>query len=328
MSVSVPAVTDPVEIRADWLECEALRSGEGRVSLEDYVRVIRRGGGVDALDDAEDDPADRGSGKSQQVAEEAFSELENRAKACGKYYPFEIEKGLLKLKENSAETPYVLLLLLTFKEPTTGHEGTAALFEKICAHAAKQYFGGEANGACAIRFGSPRKVPLAKLSQAIDDLCTKILEGGGCRDEKYANHLGDEGLDIVAWKHFSDLKAGKIIAFGQCAGGQGNWTDKLNELDGVKFANKLFRGRVVVPPIRFFFIPRRVPADLWENVSIDAGIIFDRCRITSCLDALDGALLKECEKITKSLADEVLRGKKKAAKKAGSKKAKKKAKNR
>jgi hypothetical protein len=300
MTLPIPVASDPVESRADWLEFQALRSKERRVSLEDLVRVIRREGSVDGLEIDEDNPVDRGSSRSQQVAEDTFSELENRALACHGEYPFELEQGLLKLRDDRATAPYMLLLLLSFKEPTPGHEGTAALFELLCTHAAKQYLGGELCGAAAFRFGSPRQNPFAKLSQAIDYLCEQLCEGGGCRDSKYAKHTGDDGLDIVAWKHFPDRRSGKLIAFGQCAGGRTNWTDKLNELDGRKFAAKLFRDPVVVDPIRFFFVPRRLPSDDWEKVSIDAGVVFDRCRIASCLKGLDENLNRKCADFVKT----------------------------
>lgn len=304
-----PVASDAVEDQADWLEMTALRSEERRVSLEDLVRIIRREGSVDGLEAAEGSYADQGSELSQCVAEEAFSELSVRAKACGDEYPFEVEHGLLRLREDSLNAPYLLLLLLSFKNPTAGHGGSAVLFERLCEHAAKQYFGGDANGACAFRFGAPRKPPMAKLSQAIDYLCGQLNEGCGIRDPEYANHVGDEGLDIVAWKHFPDRRPGKLVAFGQCAGGSVNWTDKLNELDGQKFAAKLFRDRMVVSPIRFFFVPRRVPREVWDNICIDAGIVFDRCRITSCLKGVDAVLRKDCAAMLRLLTRE-LRGEK------------------
>jgi hypothetical protein len=322
LEISVPAASDPVESRADWLEFAALCSKERRVSLEDLVRIIRREGSVDGLDDVDDARADRGSARSQQVVEEAFAELAVRVKACDGEYPFELEQGLLRLRDDAVAAPYLLLLLLSFKEPTSGHAGTAAMFERLCAHAAKQYFGGEANGASAFRFGSPRRVPLAKLSDAIDHLCKELSEGGGVRDPEYAKHTGDEGLDIVAWKHFPDRRGGKLIAFGQCAGGRVNWTDKLNELDGQKFASKLFRDPMIVAPIRFFFIPRRVPSDNWDKVSIDAGVVFDRCRIVSCLKGLDPTLRRDCAAMLKALTQQIRRSKTPKSKRRKAKKAK------
>lgn len=300
MRPSFPAASDPVESLADWLELEALRSRQRQISLEALVRVIRRSGTTDAV---EDNRGDVGSEISQRVGQDAFSEVETRALACGirGAYPFEIEPGLLRLREDRKASPYILLLLLSKIKPTSGYNGTAMLFERICSHAARQYFGGSENSADAVRFGSPRRAPFAKLSQAIDDLCVRLAEGGGCGCPEKAAHTGDEGLDVVAWRDFPDRKAGKLIAFGQCAGGEGDWLDKLNELDGRKFVQKWFRQQLLVEPMRFFFVPRRIPSDDWGHTGIDGGIVFDRCRIVACLQDLDRELARDCAAATRAL---------------------------
>ncbi len=297
---SLPAATDPTERLADWIELQALKSSEKQLSLESVVRVIRRGGTTDAVEAAR---GDAGSEISQRVAEDAFVEIENRARACGpnKGYPFRIRPGLVRLSKAWKASPYIVMLLLSGTKPTTGHAGTAVLFERICRHAAFGYIGGAANNVSAIRFGSPRKAPIAKLSQAVDDLCTNLAEGGGCKQPHKAAHLGDEGLDIVAWRPFPDLKEGKLVAFGQCATGETDWEQKLSELDGEKFVQKWFKQMLVVKPVRLFFLPRRVPKEDWENSGIDGGILFDRCRIVSCLAKLDKALIKDCKMAVKKL---------------------------
>jgi hypothetical protein len=292
MKLATPAAADATESLADWMEFEALRSKEEQTSVEDLVRVIRRTGSTDAFDESN---ADRGSEVSQIVAQDAFSEVENRKIACGNNgYPFDIEQGLLRLKSKPEDFPYILLLLMSATTPTAGHQGTAALFERMCTQAALEYLGGTANGAGAIRFGSPRKTPLAQLNQAIDDLCVRVAEGGGCKISAKAKHLGDEGLDVVAWRHFPDTKEGKLIAFGQCAGSATGWQQKLIELDSRKFIQKWFREILVVDPIHLFFVPRRIPRDDWHNAGIDGGILFDRCRIVACMTNPTQDLAREC----------------------------------
>lgn len=304
MKPSFPAATDSVENLADWLELEAVRSPRQEISLETLVRVIRRSGTTDAIVDA---PSDVGSETSQAVAQDAFSEAETRTRACGVdgAYPFEITHGLLSLRKGWKSSPYVLLLLLSKTTPTGGYGGTAMLFERICSHAARQYFGGSANSAAAVRFGSPRRAPLTQLRHAIDDLCVKLAEGSGCGRPDKAKHTGDEGLDIVAWRHFPDGKAGKLVAFGQCAGGARDWSSKLTELDGRKFAQKWFRQQLVVEPLRFFFVPRRIPGDDWSDTGIDGGIVFDRCRIVACLRDMDRELTQACKIATRTLMAKV-----------------------
>jgi hypothetical protein len=292
--IPVPVASDPAEEVADWIELQAVRSPGKQASMESVVRVIRRGGSTDAIENAR---GDAGSELSQRVAEEAFIEIENRIRACGHHeaYPFEVEPGLIRLKKGWKSSPYVTLLLLSATAPTAGHNGTAVLFERICRYAALEYCGGAANGTDAIRFGSPRRAPHAKFHQAVDNLCGKLSEGGGCRQPHLANHTGDDGLDIVAWRPFPDLKEGKLVAFGQCAAGAVGWEAKLSELDGEKFTQKWFRQMLVTKPIRLFFLPRRISRERWENAGIDGGILFDRCRIASCLRDLDADLVKDCK---------------------------------
>jgi hypothetical protein len=299
MRLQVPAAADPTELSADWMEFTALRSPERRTSIASLAKLLRRTGSTDAIEGVR---GDAGSELSQAIAEDVFSEIENRKRACGPgNYPFAVENGLLTVKDAPERSPYILLLMMSATKPTAGHKGTATLFEHVCTQAALGYLGGTANGASAIRFGSPRKVPLAKLSQALDHLSVNVCEGGGCRYPAKAKHTGDEGLDIVAWRRFPDSKEGQLIAFGQCAGGDGNWEDKLAELDAHKFIQKWLRVMFLVAPIRLFFVPRRIPKDDWEHAGIDGGVLFDRCRIVSCLGDLEESLSAECSKATGSM---------------------------
>lgn len=297
--LTVPAASDPTESLADWMEIEALRSQERQTSVAKLTKLIRRTGSTDAIVGP---LGDAGSVASQSVAQEAFAEIENRKKACGpSRYPFDVENGFLKVQPSPEDSPYIWLLLMSVVPPTAGHNGTAALFERLCTRATLGYLGGTANGVTAIRFGSPRRPPLAKLSQAIDDLCKSLREGGRCRSPEKAKHTGDEGLDIVAWRHFPDAKEGKLIAFGQCAAGLVGWQSKLAEMDARAFMKKWLFGTLVVDPVRLFFVPRRIPADDWEHAGIDGGVLFDRCRIVACLNEPDDQLTQQCVALAKAL---------------------------
>lgn len=308
MNSKLPLASDSAETLADWLELEALRSADKSASLETLVQTLRRGGSVDAIekdDDDDDTRTDRGSEKSQQVAADAFLELAGRANASAGQYPFEVEQGLIRVPDVAQTSPYVALLMMSVIAPTTGHNGTAALFEHLCTHAAHTFLGGKANDAGALRFGAPRKKPHTKFRDAIDHLCVQLAEGDGCKVAT-ETHTGDNGLDIVAWRGFTDRKPGKLVAFGQCAGGTTDWDSKLNELDGTKFAKKWFRAPLAVDPLRLFFVPRRVPKDDWFNTAVDGGILFDRCRIAACLKGLDASLVQECTAIVNKISKKAL----------------------
>lgn len=295
--IAVPSASDPTEYSADWVELDALCSPDKQSSVANFAKLIRRTGSTDAI---EGPRGDAGSELSQRIAEDTFAEIENRKRACGSNrYPFEVQKGLVRLKTDQANSPYIVLLIMSVMKPTTGHSGTAALFEHLCTQATLGYLGGAANNATAIRFGSPRQVPRARLSQAIDELCKGLAEGDGCQRPEKAKHLGDEDLDIVAWRHFPDSKAGKLILFGQCAGGATDWQKKLADMDARAFMKKWLRTMLVVEPIRLFFVPRRIPVADWNNAGIDGGILFDRCRIVACLDGVSAKLIEQGATIAK-----------------------------
>ena len=297
----MPTASDGAREHADWLEAAALLSREGCVSMEMLVSIIRRGGTVDAFESEVEDYGDRGSEVSQRIGNDAFAELQARATACNGRYPFAVTQGLLSVNEEAERSIYVLLLLLSGCAPTSGHKGTATLFERICTDAAREYLGGALLGVNALRFGAPRHKPQVKLHEAIDHLCRELGEGGGCAHEAKARHKGDAGLDVVAWKHFPDKKVGKLIAFGQCAGGSTAWDLKVNELDGAKFAKKWLREAFAVDPIRMFFLPRWVDSENWRDTGVDAGIVFDRGRIAAFSATRDAKLVGDCEQITKKL---------------------------
>lgn len=296
-AILAPNATDSPEELADWVELQALLARDRQFSLESLARVINRSGTTDALrsdpeeDDGGDDPPRRlprrAADDSRTVAEAAFSEIETRAKACNGHrdaYPFKVESGIVRLKGEPGSTDYEFFLLLTHAGPTSGHEGTAVLFELLCTVAALGHLGGSRNSARAFRFGAPRKRPLAKLSEAITNFCRDVGEGMGCSSEKEASHTGDGQLDIVAFREFPDGRTGKLVLFGQCAAGASSAEDKLSELDPQAFMKKWLKKQLLVSPMRLFFVPWCPPAHAWEFKVIDSGLLFDRCRIAACIE--------------------------------------------
>lgn len=294
-AADVPSASDESELLADWLELQTLFAPSRRYSREALVRVLHRNGSTDVLEDpAFAKPSvDKGSVRSQERGDDAFSEIDTRIRACRGRYPFKIENGTLVLDGDPTDYDYVFLLLLSGEKPTAGHAGTAALFEDICVAATLGYLGGPSNGAKAFRFGSPRKSPFAKLHQALDDLCVRLGEGGRCRYPDKAKHTGDDQLDVVAWREFADPPEGKLILFGQCCAGRITTKDvtKWRALgDGGSFVNKWLSEPPCVKPIRAFYVPWRVRRDEWKQRGEDSGIVFDRCRIVSCSEPQAGVV--------------------------------------
>ena len=153
------------------------------------------------------------------------------------------------------------------------------LFEHLSTEAAKRYVQGE-----ALRFGFPREEPVpSSFPDAIDFICEQIQEGRGFKKdrEQYSGYAKDDGVDVVAWNHFPDHEVGKIVLFGSCAAGR-DWEDKLGDLCVDRFGKHWFRDPPPSPVVRVFFVPHclRLPKDKMIRYTYDAGIIFDRCRIS------------------------------------------------
>ena len=219
-----------------------------------------------------------------------MGEAESRSLACGgsRHYPFELVSTRLVRRRNADQTTYAFLLLLSKYGLRAGPPAShpERLFEELSVVAARNYFGGAASGARSSHFGFPRRVAPRNFKTALDDLCRAMGEGGGTKDVPQSKTALDAKLDVVCWIPMPDGQVGKLMGFGQCATG-GNWEDKLYELQIPAWCEKWMQETVVVKPVRMFFLPHRIPAANWNNASIDAGIIFDRCRLAAFASQLD-----------------------------------------
>ena len=301
-ALSAPVASATKEELADWLELRALTDGDLSSSLQDLMREVRRNGSLDAFENA----VDRGSSDSERVAEDAFAELEGRRTACGEaFYPFTVEKHAIVARAGYERSPYIFQLLLTrfgLVAPG-GLPSPEKTFEEISAVAARRYMGPD-DDVAGFAFGFPRRHEAKSFQKALDDLSRQLGEGGGCKvptadaagialAKKIAEQK-DGKLDIVAWRPFPDRRGGKLIGFGQCATGATDWRAKVSELQPFNFLQMWLREMFSVMPIRMFFVPRRVEEHDWHHVAIQAGILFDRCRITHHCGALSKALGDEC----------------------------------
>jgi hypothetical protein len=264
--------TDPLQL-ADWLEVLALVSEDLNSSTGDLQSALSRGSVLDG------EGAETLDGKMLEV----FSELESRETAAGSGYPFSVMGSVLQARSSWADcSSYVFCLCLSYfrwQRPPASPYFPPRLFEALCAEAARRWVGGE-----GVRFGSPR-VPTdlpRSFAKALDDVCQKLIrEGGGFKKQPHRVHwLKDCGLDVVAWRDWPDRLSGKLLLLGACASGQ-DWQDKTHDL----ILDDFYRLRMTEPPdspvVRAFFVPHRVPQSRWRETTVEAGIIFDRCRIAS-----------------------------------------------
>jgi hypothetical protein len=257
-NIPLPSETaDPI-VLADWLELLALSVDDGNASHGDLQRTLNRLG-VDGFD---------------IICTACMRELHRRVAASESNYPFTFTGTLLARRGDWREyVPYVFCLLLSYCDEKkkrvkgTNHE---LMFEQLACLAARGYLGGE-----VLRFGFPRKDLPAGFHDAIREVCGTVKEWTPVAGKTLKRK--DGGLDLVAWKPFPDQQIGKIILFGHCASGA-DWDAKINELQPNDFCS-LWLGGDRSPIVKTFFIPRRLPPELFADRAVSAKLFFDRCRI-------------------------------------------------
>ena len=293
-----PAASDSPEELADWLEYTALLAADRDTSIWDLARILNRSGSTDVVDDPEDaEHTDPGiDDVSYPFAERAFAAVEERYRSCGENgeaYPFELGESFIRLRRGGANFAYTFLLLLSAKMAQAPPQKEAiALFDDLASAAAANYLGAPQPGVGSAVFGFPRRMLARQFPKALDDLCNQMGEGVSHVDRPRTKAQKDAKLDVVAWRHFADGRAGKLIAFGQCATGA-NWRSKLTELQPKNFIRLWMREAPVVDPLRMFFTPERVEQNLWLETTVNGGILFDRCRIAA-LAPTTGPISTKC----------------------------------
>ena len=225
----------------------------------------------------------------EAAAEGVFMEISDRICACGEpNYPFTTTSQDIAVRADTSHSVYTFLLLLSrFGQDAgpTKNEG-AKLFEEICGHIVMSFLGGKDALADAHVFGFPRRVACDGFAHALDSLCQHMAEGGGSRNQPTTPNQKDAKLDVVGWKSFRDMRKGRLIIFGQCATGN-NWREKRSELISTQdWCSYWMKDRPAVWPLRAFFVPHRVGDRDWLETCVHGGLLFDRCRITSCAGSL------------------------------------------
>jgi len=287
-----PASASPTDL-ADWLELTAVSSADGNASAHDLISAIRRSGTIDATIEADeldsDDPLDamveREADDLEGIADSAVWELENRSRLLGAGYPFTVTDGVLQVRPDYDQYTYVFLVALSSfgHAPGWAPESGAELFEGVCQAALVEYLGG-AGRADSYHFGFPRRNTSRNFRSALDELCSKMGEGGGCKIPRpLTSSIKDAKLDIAAWIPFSDGRTDHFTVFAQCATGS-NWKTKLLELVPLHFWNTWLQEPPGVYPLPAFFLPRHLTDDEWRlNASGGSQAVFDRVRITQLL---------------------------------------------
>jgi hypothetical protein len=268
---------------ADFLEIQCLFQSDRNASSGDLLAALSR------IDDDILEERGRVDGRFDGLVFDTFTELRARSEHCGRgvyKYPFRVdEEGqFIELRSRRGQRELYLFLLLATRmnmnvdRVQNGIDATH-LFEQICCEVAKGYWGERAE---ALVFGTARRTEtdeVGRFPDAVDNLCSRL--GEGTRFYCHSGHqpsAKDGNLDIVVWKRFTDQRNGHLIGFGQCKTGT-HFDNGIFELQPQGFCKKWMLTSPTATPVRLFFTTARPTNKNWFDLCVDAGIVFDRCRM-------------------------------------------------
>lgn len=188
------------EALADWIETSILVCRSGSLGVDRLIEL-----------------ADSELGKPESTVSVALGAISRRARVLGPEYPFSVNDVAVVRREAPGADNYIALLLLTPGSParqTVRVSETAQMgeiFETISEEALRSFWGA---GGTAIRFGYPAHGRPREFDLAIPWLAGQIgIEPGrGYRPPRRK----DGGVDVVAWRKFSDNRPGFPLALAQC----------------------------------------------------------------------------------------------------------------
>ena len=263
---------------ADEVEIESIKLGSTTIDIGSCNERI-----AGSLDDYKD-PNISQRPEEDDVALDSFvgsiqEEIKRRIKLLGDFYPFSLDKNNLRYKNNRSQF-YEFLLLICHAENFYGNnKDLPRLFERITAKIIATYFGEYAD---SFHTGSPRDGGTS--FQTIMKQINKSTEEFQWKPERNidSSYVKDESCDfVVCLRHVDKRKLAQLFILGQCACGN-DWESKWNELN-IKKIEKWFNPMTIVKPVKAFATPYHVTDSLLKEASREAGLFFDRARLTIIL---------------------------------------------
>lgn len=314
MPINSPLPNDTRSKLADWVEVSCLSSPRRSASRGNLLGIL------DLLGEEERGTLDfdntTGDALEEEIlengrtafADAVLDELQFRADTLGGNYPFELlgrgERWRLSRRQNTgtptesaAQSCYIFCLLVCAIRDHAIHGADIAPiiqtmpnhFQWLAVEAAADVVSGN-----AYSFGFPRPNGVTFL-QALAEM-TNLLRVG----QPLANvplwsngREKDAGIDVIAWRDFPDLRAGKLILVGQVASGN-DWTGKSVKRDAPSFLSEWFSPRPTEHYVPAIFIPfpqhhncedrndaefEVVAREEARHREIEFGLVIDRLRI-------------------------------------------------
>ena len=248
---NLPSAKAYLEEKADFWEIQALINTGQFYSQMSMIRAISK-----ELDEIDHDGIESEDDKLDDNLSDVYFELTSRAKSLQSRYPFEFGKYSLRLNQDDSEfkSVYIFLLLCTRfsmnKAENKVRNGVDAtlLFEDLCAIVGMNYFGKNSK---SLVFGTATE---GNFESKIKNLIKSIGEGQAYKNpnNNYPTK-NDDGIDVVVWRDFADMRISKLIGFGQCKTGT-SWQDEVKKLNPDHFCENWLYEKPIFPPLRMVFI--------------------------------------------------------------------------
>lgn len=216
-----------------------------------------------------------------QIAEH----IQWRANILQEMYPFEYNSNHLTLKKSPSPV-YLFCLCVSMINNLTKGENVKLprFFEIMAGQLFTKYFSSNAKH---MHTGWPRSDGNPKIYKDLaDKLKTSIASNTNEWSWRVENGLNDEdalrikdcGVDFVTWLDFLDKRDGRLFALGQCACGN-DWPTKFNDIK-VEKLNPWFHPLTYIKCVKVFSTPYLLVDEMIREASSEAGIVFDRVRLT------------------------------------------------
>jgi hypothetical protein len=275
MPLNSPLPNDTRSKLADWVEASCLSSPRNTASRGELLGVLdllgeEESGALDSDEATGEELEDEIlESKRTEFADTVLDELQFRADTLGAFYPFEFhgsgERWRITCKrqtgdeaESKAQASYIFCLLVSAirDDAIRGNDLNAVVqaipnhFQWLAVQAAAEVVNGYAHS-----FGWPRPTGTSFL-QALVELTEKLRVGKplGSAPLWSNGREKDAGIDVIAWREFPDLRAGKLILIGQVASGN-DWTGKSVKRDAPVFLREWFSPSPTEHYLPAIFIP-------------------------------------------------------------------------
>ncbi|WP_210452337.1 hypothetical protein [Pantoea ananatis] len=208
-----------------------------------------------------------------------------RQKKLGDLYPFDYSENHLRLKDDFSKV-YIFCLCISMAKNLTKKTNARLprYFEIIAGDIFTKFISPHARH---LHTGWPRSTGNPKsFHKMAKKLRNKISKDtfewywqsqGGLKNAD-ASLIKDCGVDFVTWIDFLDGRDGRFFALGQCACGH-DWRTKYKDISDKKL-NHWFNPISYIDFVKVFTTPHILVDEMMKEVSEEAGITFDRIRLT------------------------------------------------